>query len=83
MRLFRFWTKERCLEYIDELEKAVALGSKTTSFQGQTTAWSSLAEIKEILGQLYARVDELDGTKGSHNPKAGISWIRVIPERGY
>jgi hypothetical protein len=81
MRLFRYWSKERCLEYIDELEKAVALGAKTTSFQGQVTSWSSLEEVSAILDQLYARVDAIDG-KRRGSALGGIRIVQIVPERG-
>ena len=80
MRMFRRRTKEWCEDALEAIEEAVASGANATSFQGQTVSWKSLAEAKEIMADLYARLEELEGKKRRRN---GISWMQVIPRRGF
>lgn len=79
MRMFRRRPKEWCEGALEAIDEAVASGANSTSFQGQTVAWKSLAEAKEIMADLYARIDEIDGVRRRRN---GIRWMLVVPKRG-
>jgi hypothetical protein len=79
MRMFRRRTKEWCEGALEAIDEAVATGANATSFQGQSVQWKTLAEAKEIMADLEARIDEIDGKRSGRN---GIRWMRIIPQRG-
>lgn len=41
---------------IDALQEAIALGVTTVSYQGRTTTYRSIAEMREILAMMNASV---------------------------
>lgn len=78
MRLFRTRSREWCEEALEALEEAVASGANSTSFQGQSVSWKTLAEAESIAHSLYLRISELDG-KRRRRP---ISYFSIVTSRG-
>lgn len=65
---------------LEALEEAIALGAKTTSFQGQVVSWDTLEEAKEIVSHLQNRIEEI---KSGTPRNDGVKIFRFVAKRGW
>lgn len=80
MKLFRRWTKAELEEAIHALEEGLSSGAQSISYPaGGSISYTNFENATNILDQLYARLDELEGTRR----KPAIRMIPFVVKRGY
>lgn len=80
MKLFRRWTKPQLEEAIFALEEGISSGAQSISYPaGGSLSYTSFENATNILDQLYARLDELEGKRR----RPSIQMIPFVVKRGY
>ena len=80
MKLFRRWTKAELEEAIRALEDGLSSGAQSISFPaGGSLSYTNFENATNILDQLYARIDELEGKR----KKASVKLLPFVVKRGY
>ncbi|MDH0123291.1 hypothetical protein ABE562_04835 [Brucella intermedia] len=80
MKLFRRWTKPQLEEAILALEEGISSGAQSISYPaGGSLSYTSFENATNILDQLYARLDELEGKRR----RPSIQMIPFVVKRGY
>ncbi|MEN3142331.1 hypothetical protein ABDF71_09975 [Ochrobactrum sp. WV_118_8] len=80
MKLFRRWTKPQLEEAIFALEEGISSGAQSISYPaGGSLSYTNFENATNILDQLYARIDELEGKR----KKAYVKLLPFVVKRGY
>lgn len=80
MKLFRRWTKIQLEEAIFALEEGISSGAQSISYPaGGSLSYTNFENATDILDQLYARLDELDGKRR----KSSVKLLPFVVKRGY
>lgn len=80
MKLFRRWTKTELEEAIRALEEGISSGAQSISYPaGGSLSYTNFENATNILDQLYARLDELDGVR----KKVSVKMLPFVVKRGY